>query len=123
VAEPLLDQSTPPVLPRFMLQELERASDLGLIARWSSEFGYVSIHDPTTGEWHDLTTKDAPVWAKREASKRKELRKHEGITRTLSASEMEEIWEKEIAPMWNDLPQAVTDRGLVYEDYLEEEET
>jgi hypothetical protein len=123
MAEPLLDQSTSPALPRFMLQELERASDLGLIARWSSEFGYVSIHDPTTGEWHDLTTKDAPTWAKREAFKRKELRRHEGITRTLSAKEMEANWEKEIAPMWHDLPQAVTERGIVYVDYLEEEVT
>jgi hypothetical protein len=27
------------------------ASGLGLIATWGLEFGYVSLHDPTTGEW------------------------------------------------------------------------
>jgi hypothetical protein len=79
-------------------RKLEQASQLGLIVRWSYEFGYVSIHDPTTGEWHDLPMKDAPDWAKREAFKRKELRKHEGITRLLTAREMEGVWEKEQAP-------------------------
>jgi hypothetical protein len=52
---------------------LEGASELGLVARWSYEFGYVSVHDPCTGEWHDLRVSDTPKWAKREAHKRKEL--------------------------------------------------
>src|SRR4051794_36303957 len=106
-------------IPRFILRELERASELGLIARWSREFGYISIHDPTTGEWHDLPTKDAPAWAKREAHKRKELRRHHGVTQLLTASEMEEIFEAERPAMWEQ--PAVTDKGVVYEDYLEEE--
>jgi hypothetical protein len=97
----------------------ERASRLGLIARWSYEFGYVSLHDPTTGEWCDLPTKDAPAWAKREAFKRKELSKHHGIHRTLTASEMEEVWEEEQVEMWEN--PAVTDKGIVYGDYLDEE--
>jgi len=97
----------------------DRASKLGLIARWSYEFGFISIHDPTTGEWHDLPTKDAPAWAKREVFKRKELKKHRGIHRTLTASEMEEVWEEEQAPMWEQ--PAVTDKGIVYEDYLDAE--
>jgi hypothetical protein len=99
---------------------LERASNLGLIARWSHEFGYVALHDPTTGEWHDLPTKDAPAWAKREAFKRKELSRLHGIHRTLTASEMEEVWEEELAPMW-DTP-VVDDKGIVYEDYMDEED-
>ena len=48
---------------------------LGLIATWSVEFGYVSLHDPTTGEWWDLRTTDAPGWAMGEARRRKELYK------------------------------------------------
>ncbi len=82
-------------VPPFVRKDLERASELGLVARWSSEFGYVSMHDPTTGEWHDVQTKDAPPWAGWEAAKRKELRRTEGATRMLSAAEMEEIWETE----------------------------
>ena len=106
-------------IPRFILRELVRASELGLIARWSREFGYISIHDPTTGEWHDLPTKEAPGWAKREAHKRKELRKHEGITRLLTRDEIEEIFETERPAMWEH--PAINDKGIVYEDYLEEE--
>lgn len=96
----------------------ERASKLGLIARWSYEFGYVSIHDPTTGEWHDVATKDAPGWAKWEAGKRKELKKHHGIHRLLSSAEIEEIWQEE-RNVTGASP-AMTEKGIVYEDYLEE---
>ncbi len=82
-------------VPQFVRKELEQASELGLVARWSSEFGYISIHDPTSGEWHDVQTKDAPPWARWEARKRKELRRAEGVTRLLTAAEMGEIWEAE----------------------------
>ncbi len=96
------------------------ASELGLVAMWSREFGYISIHDPTAGEWYDLQTKDAPDWAVREARRRKELYK-DGNRKAyrLTAREMEDIWEKERVEMWEH--PAVTDRGIVYEDYLEEE--
>ncbi len=97
------------------------AEPLGLVATWSREFGYVSIHDPTAGEWFDVATRDVPDWAKREAFKRKELYR-EGNRKAfrLTAREMEDIWEKERVEMWEH--PAVTDRGIVYEDYLEEEE-
>ncbi len=93
----------------------------GLVARWSVEFGYISIHDPTAGEWHDLQTKDAPDWAVREARRRKELYK-DGNRKAfrLTAREMEDIWEKERVEMWEH--PAVTGLGIVYEDYLGEEE-
>jgi hypothetical protein len=67
---------------------------LGLIATWSAEFGYVSLHDPTTGEWHDLKTTVAPEWAVGEARQRKELYKS-GNRRAyrLSARDMEEVWK------------------------------
>jgi hypothetical protein len=112
-------------VPQFIQRELDQASELGLVARWSREFGYISIHDPTTGEWHDVSSKDAPGWVKREAHKRKTLRRLEGITRTLTAEEMEEIWKKEKAPMWDEpgcAPTPVsTGRRYIYEDYLDEE--
>jgi hypothetical protein len=83
-------------VPQFVRKELERASEIGLVARWSRHFGYISIHDPTTGEWWDLQTKDAPGWAKWEAHKRKELRKGgDPHARKLTARDMEEIWEAE----------------------------
>jgi hypothetical protein len=105
--------------PRFTLRELVRASNLGLAGTWSREFGYIAIHDPTTGEWHDLPTNDAPDWAKREARKRKDLwRSGEKRAYELTALEMQEIWEEEQGEMWSH--PAVTDKGMVFEDYLEE---
>jgi hypothetical protein len=86
-------------LSEFAQRKINQAAKLGLVARWSKEFGYISVHDPTTGEWHDLRTEDAPGWAKREALKRKELYK-DGNYRAydLTATEMEGIWEAERVP-------------------------
>ena len=35
-------------------RRLEEASRRGLVIKWSREPGYISLHDPTTGEWHEL---------------------------------------------------------------------
>jgi hypothetical protein len=85
---------------------------LGLIATWSAQFGYVSMHDPTTGEWHGLRTKDAPEWAVGEARRRKE--QYRGGNRRayrLTSSEMEELWRAE-SPI---------DEGIVQDHPLEED--
>ncbi len=80
-------------------RKLERASALGLVAKWSREFGYISIHDPTTGEWHDLQTEDAPDWTVSEARKRKDFwRAGDGRAYERSAAEMERLWQKEHPP-------------------------
>src|SRR5215210_1593135 len=105
-------------LPPLVRRHLKEAGALGLGARWSREFGYISIHDPTAGEWHDLPTEAAPQWSRNEASKRKELRKKRGITRLLTQKEMEEIWKDEAALLW-EKPAATTAHGILYEDYLE----
>jgi hypothetical protein len=74
-------------------------AQLGLVATWSAEFGYVSLHDPTTGEWHDLKTTVAPEWAVSEARQRKELYKS-GNRRAyrLSARDMEDLWKSHQPP-------------------------
>jgi hypothetical protein len=73
-----------------------KPAQLGLIAAWSAEFGYVSLHDPTTGVWHDLETTVAPEWAVGEARQRKELYKS-GNRRAyrLSARDMEDLWKSD----------------------------
>ena len=35
-------------------QELVEANKRGLIIQWSKHPGWISLHDPTTGEWHDV---------------------------------------------------------------------
>jgi hypothetical protein len=74
----------------------DEAAQLGLIAAWSREFGYVSLHDPTSGEWYDLPVKVAPSWALWEAHKRKELYK-DGNRRAyrLTSREMKKLWADE----------------------------
>ncbi len=91
------------------------AGQLGVIAMWSIEFGYVSLHDPTTGEWHDIQTKEAPSWALWEARKRKELYK-DGNRKAfrLTSREMEEIWEDELTP---------EPEGIVEDHPVEKEES
>ena len=35
-------------------RKLQKADRRGLVIKWASEPGYVAIHDPTTGEWHEV---------------------------------------------------------------------
>src|SRR5215218_2567970 len=34
--------------------KLEEASRRGLVIQWSKEPGYITLHDPLTGEWHEV---------------------------------------------------------------------
>lgn len=46
---------------------LAEADQRGLFIRWAREPGYVSIHDPATGEWHELAASGCPPWVLDEA--------------------------------------------------------
>lgn len=85
-----------------------------MVATWAATFGFVSIHDPTTGEWHDVQTKQAPDWALAEASTRKTLYKSGNRKAySLNAPQMEEIWETEHPP---------SEEGIVEEYPIEGED-
>lgn len=43
-------------------KRLEEADRRGLVIKWSREPGYVSLHDPTTGDWHELAASACPSW-------------------------------------------------------------
>lgn len=43
-------------------KRLEEADRRGLVIKWSKETGYISLHDPTTGEWHDVPVSSCPPW-------------------------------------------------------------
>jgi hypothetical protein len=76
------------------------AEERGLVATWAGTFGFVSIHDPVSGEWHDIKTKEAPGWALAEAGLRKRLYRG-GDCRAYShnAKKMQEIWDSEHPPI------------------------
>ena len=41
-------------------RRLEEAASRGLVTKWSREPGWISLHDPTTGEWHDVKASECP---------------------------------------------------------------
>jgi hypothetical protein len=46
---------------------LEATDRRGLVIRWAREPGYVALHDPTTGEWHEVAATDCPPWVLEDA--------------------------------------------------------
>ncbi len=40
-------------------QRLEEADRRGLIIKWAREPGWISLHDPTTGEWHEVKASES----------------------------------------------------------------
>ena len=94
-----LPSKTPPSRSRSRpISQKERAlaARRGLAAKWSREFGYISVHDPGSGEWHDIPIKEAPGWTRWEARKRKELYKAgDRHAYELTRKHMEQIWDEE----------------------------
>lgn len=43
-------------------RKLENADRRGLVIRFAREPGYLSVHDPTTGDWHELQTSSCLPW-------------------------------------------------------------
>lgn len=41
-------------------KRLEEADCRGLIIKWAREPGYIALHDPTTGEWHEVKASECP---------------------------------------------------------------
>lgn len=52
-------------LIRYLERErkrLEEADRRGLVIKWAKEPGYIALHDPTTGEWHEVPASGCPPW-------------------------------------------------------------
>jgi predicted metal-dependent hydrolase len=39
-------------------RKLEEADRRGLVIRWSEHPGWIKLHDPTTGEWHEVRAEE-----------------------------------------------------------------
>jgi hypothetical protein len=86
----------PDIVAQLQARKLQAAAARGLTAKWSKHFGYVSLHDPTTGEVHDVSTKDAPKWVLWEVSTRKRLWKSgRRDAFDLTSAQIQELWEAE----------------------------
>jgi predicted metal-dependent hydrolase len=40
--------------------KLEKADRRGLVIKWAREPGCIALHDPTTGEWHEVKASECP---------------------------------------------------------------
>ncbi len=56
---------------------LEDTDRRGLVIRFAKEPGYLSVHDPTMGDWHELQTSNCPPWMLEDA---KAYRRRRGRT-------------------------------------------
>ena len=52
-------------------RKLEEAESRGLVITFSREPGYLSVHDPTTGDWHELPASGCPPWMLEDAKARR----------------------------------------------------
>jgi hypothetical protein len=43
-------------------QKLEKAERRGLVIKWAKEPGWIALHDPTTGDWHEVLASECPQW-------------------------------------------------------------
>ena len=41
-------------------RKLEKADRRGLVIKWAKEPGWIAMHDPTTGDWHDVPASGCP---------------------------------------------------------------
>jgi hypothetical protein len=53
---------------------LEAADRRGLIIKWAKEPGHVALHDPSTGEWHEVAAADCPPWVLEDAKSHRRRR-------------------------------------------------
>ena len=43
-------------------RKLREADRRGLVIEWSKERGWIALHDPTTGEWHEIRAAECLPW-------------------------------------------------------------
>ncbi len=51
---------SPEQLERLRQRKLEEASRRGLIIRWSEYPEWIKLHDPLTGDWHEVRASECP---------------------------------------------------------------
>lgn len=43
-------------------RRIEEADRRGLVIKWAKERGWITLHDPTTGGWHEVRASDCLPW-------------------------------------------------------------
>jgi len=60
----LLAESKPAILKllQWERRKLREADRRGLVIEWAGERGWIALHDPTTGEWHEVKASECLPW-------------------------------------------------------------
>jgi hypothetical protein len=60
----LLAENKPAIvkLLQWERRKLREADRRGLVIEWSKERGWIALHDPTTGEWHEVQASECLPW-------------------------------------------------------------
>jgi hypothetical protein len=107
------DPDPPPVIAESLAWRTEEAEARGLVAKWSKMFGYISVHDPTSGTWHDVPTASAEAWMKWEAGTRKTMYK-------AGRRDAYDLTSADMALIWADENTVKEEEGIIEEHPLME---
>jgi len=68
----LLVENKPAIakLLRWERRRLREADRRGLVIEWARERGWIALHDPTTGEWHEVQASECLPWIEDAANAR-----------------------------------------------------
>lgn len=68
----LLVESKPAIakLLQWERRKLREADRRGLLIEWAGERGWIALHDPTTGEWHEVKASECLPWIEDAANAR-----------------------------------------------------
>lgn len=60
----LLSENKPAIIELLERERrrLDEADRRGLVIRWSKERGWITLHDPTTGGWHEVRASECLPW-------------------------------------------------------------
>lgn len=60
----LLSENKPALLKllQWERRRLREADPQGLVIEWAKERGFIALHDPTTGEWHEVKASECLPW-------------------------------------------------------------
>ena len=60
----LLAENKPAIvkLLQWERRKLREADRMGLVIEWANERGWIALHDPTTGEWHEVRASECLPW-------------------------------------------------------------
>ena len=63
-ARELLEENKPAIVKLLQWEgrKLGEADRRGLVIEWAKERSWIALHDPTTGEWHEVSASECLPW-------------------------------------------------------------